>query len=76
MRFWEWAYTGHGLPVIRLKSLLNQMKLVASNTPRIFLAGSWLAARKVAGSLRRSVHGRRPCQVGAIQVGGQWYYEN
>jgi len=25
---------------------------------------------------RRSVHGRCPCQVGAIQVGGQWYHEN
>jgi hypothetical protein len=29
------AYAGHGLPVIRLKPLLNQVKLVASNTPRI-----------------------------------------
>ena len=26
--------------------------------------------------LRRSVYGRRPCQIGAIQVGGQWYHKN
>ena len=29
------AYAGHGFPVTRLESLLNQMKLVAGNTPRI-----------------------------------------
>jgi len=29
------AYAGHGLPVIRLKLLLNQVKLVAGNTPRV-----------------------------------------
>jgi hypothetical protein len=30
------AYVDHGLPVIRFKPLLNQVKLVAGNTPRIF----------------------------------------
>ncbi len=26
--------------------------------------------------LRRGLHGRSPCQVGAIQVGGQGYHKN
>jgi hypothetical protein len=29
------SYVGHGLPVVRLKPLLNQVELVAGNAPRI-----------------------------------------
>jgi len=36
------AYADYGLPVIRLKPLLNQVQVVAGDTPRILWEGSQL----------------------------------
>jgi hypothetical protein len=50
------AYAGHGLPVIRFKPLLNQVKLVAGNTPCIL--GEDSQVLESGACLEERFHGR------------------
>jgi hypothetical protein len=52
------AYVGYGLPIIRLKPLLNQVKLVASDTPRI----RWESSQVLEGGAcpEEWFHGQEP----------------